>query len=77
MQEVGTIYQIDNGFLLKVPHGDSAADSMIYCKDHKAIADTIISKRVSELMKSGPVQQELPFTYPPNDSVNANFLKGA
>lgn len=61
MVSIGTIYQIENGFLLEVqPNEDFQRKSMIFCKDHKEIADTIVSKRVAEMLRDAPRQEELP-----------------
>ena len=70
MIEVCTVMQIDNGFLLRFygsenHSGDPRADNYIYCKDHKEIAEMLVSKRVAEKLRSEPVQQELPLDEPP------------
>jgi hypothetical protein len=60
MIPIGTIYQIDNGFVLEVQSHEGYQKSMIYCKNHKEIADTIVSKRVAEMLRDAPRQEELP-----------------
>lgn len=55
MTPIGKIYQIENGFLLELDE-----HTVIYCKDHKEIAEMIISKRVAEKLREYPQQLELP-----------------
>ena len=79
MIEVCTVMQIDNGFLLRFygsenHSGDPRVDNYIYCKDHKEIAEMLVSKRVAEKLleteklreaekppRAEPVQQEIRF----------------
>ena len=63
MNPIGKIYQIENGFLLQLASPEGSCKTMIYCKDHKEIAEVLVSKRVAEKLReySPPVQQELKF----------------
>lgn len=67
MLRIGTIIQIENGFLLELENNKGSPKNVLYAKDHKEIADLLISKRVAEKLReyNPPVQQEL--TLDPND----------
>ena len=62
MNPIGKIYQIENGFLLKLASLESFEDldaPVIYCQDHKELAEVLISKRVAEKLRGYPQQLEL------------------
>jgi len=63
MVRIGMIIQIENGFLLELYNSEGETKTLLYGKDHKEIADLLISKRVAEKLREypPPVQQELKF----------------